>query len=637
MSESIKISTKAPEAKRENTDSQARKTQRYKSVNSHAGRILFLQRTIGNQAVQRLYKSGFIQTKLRIGQPNDKYEQEADRVADKVMRTSELEMQRQIEPEEEDEKMLQTTTLTDQITPLVQEQVEEEKEEEEVLQTKGRTGYTAEVAPNLESRIRALRGGGQPLSESNRSFMERRFGIDFSGVRLYTDSNAAQMSKELDAEAFTYGRDIYFGAGRYNPRTLLGKRLLAHELTHVVQQGSANRLSDFVKTGLESRGKTNAPGSNAALVQKGDSHSVPVIQLLGGLTQVPAGLLVAQAFTWGSDIYFKDGKHDSGSSIGKGFFAHELAHTVQQSETGVTPVQRKIQVGKKILTRHQIPKKYRRGFGGFGKELIEKMHKSSSIYAFDKIKDFQNEVLIRYFAKYGVEKANRECCSISDKNFYLDRTYWNKESDTPPLFKVKPESVKGNKGPADAVKAIFKRGAKTVLECDTMAVAIQYYALVMGLGEEEFNRRFPGGKGIVIRQRVMIFEEKGKPPETEVHPIGDEVSISSIDDILPGDWIYFRNIPDYRDHNPGGHWSGEWTVYLGNGKFKGFLMPKALTTKQMHKELLRYYNMGAVGKNKVYTVKEAIKKTKRIAKAKKEQIKFGRQKVAYRPANIYGK
>jgi hypothetical protein len=63
-----------------------------------------------------------------------------------------------------------------------------------------------------------------------------RFGIDFSGVRLHTDSDAAQMSRELNAEAFTYGRDIYFGAGRYSPGTSSGKRLLAHELTHLVQR-----------------------------------------------------------------------------------------------------------------------------------------------------------------------------------------------------------------------------------------------------------------------------------------------------------------------------------------------------------------------------------------------------------------
>jgi len=74
------------------------------------------------------------------------------------------------------------------------------------------------------------------VPESVRAFFEPRFGVDFSGVRVHTDSNAVQMNRELNAQAFTHGRDIYFGAGKYNLGTTSGKRLLAHELTHVVQQ-----------------------------------------------------------------------------------------------------------------------------------------------------------------------------------------------------------------------------------------------------------------------------------------------------------------------------------------------------------------------------------------------------------------
>lgn len=72
--------------------------------------------------------------------------------------------------------------------------------------------------------------------------MERRFGVDFSGARIHADSNAVQMSRELSAQAFTHGRDIYFGAGRYSPGTSSDKRLLAHELTHVVQQNNNDKV-----------------------------------------------------------------------------------------------------------------------------------------------------------------------------------------------------------------------------------------------------------------------------------------------------------------------------------------------------------------------------------------------------------
>jgi hypothetical protein len=197
----------------------------------------------GNLTFQRLFKSGAIQAKLKIGQPNDIYEQEADRAAEEVMRMPEPQIQRQAEEEEEkkkEEELIQTKPISEQITPLIQRQVEEEeeeKEEEEIFQTKEVLGQTPEVTPDLESRINAMRGRGEPLPESIRNFFEPRFGCDFSQVNVHSNSEAIQMSRELNAEAFTHGRNIYFGAGRYSPGTSSGKRLLAHELTHVVQQG----------------------------------------------------------------------------------------------------------------------------------------------------------------------------------------------------------------------------------------------------------------------------------------------------------------------------------------------------------------------------------------------------------------
>ncbi|MBW2690705.1 MAG: hypothetical protein JRC99_12335, partial [Deltaproteobacteria bacterium] len=97
--------------------------------------LLTLQQTHGNRYVQRVVSG--IQAKLKVGQPGDIYEQEADRVADAVMRMPEPHVQRQADLEEEEEEILQTKPLVDQITPLVQRQVEEE-EEEEMLQAKSR-------------------------------------------------------------------------------------------------------------------------------------------------------------------------------------------------------------------------------------------------------------------------------------------------------------------------------------------------------------------------------------------------------------------------------------------------------------------------------------------------------------------
>ncbi len=96
---------KLPETKRKNSPLRIQRKKSSQPIKTPADRILFFQRTIGNQAVQRLIKSGTLQAKLKIGQPGDKYEQEADRVADAVMQMPEPGVQRQVEPEEEEETL----------------------------------------------------------------------------------------------------------------------------------------------------------------------------------------------------------------------------------------------------------------------------------------------------------------------------------------------------------------------------------------------------------------------------------------------------------------------------------------------------------------------------------------------------
>jgi len=241
MGEKVGLNVKKPEVKRDISDSRMRRINHSQSVNPSVDRILFLQRTVGNQAVQRLMKSKALQAKLRIGQPGDVYEQEADRVADEVMRMPEPQVQRQVD-EEEEEELLQTKPLVDQITPVVQRQVEEE---EEMLQAKNREDATPEVSNDLESQINTIKGGGRPLAESERAYFEPRFGYDFSQVRVHTDVQAVESARVVNAKAFTTGKDVVFGAGQYSPETSSGKRLLAHELTHVVQQGgNANHTID---------------------------------------------------------------------------------------------------------------------------------------------------------------------------------------------------------------------------------------------------------------------------------------------------------------------------------------------------------------------------------------------------------
>lgn len=131
--------------------------------------------------------------------------------------------------------------MSDQITPLVQRQPEDE--EEELLQTKELDGHTPEVTPSVASKIASMQGGGKPLPAAERAFFEPRFERSFSQVRIHTGGQAAEAARSVRARAFTAGRDIVFGPGAYAPESASGRRLLAHELTHVVQQGASQQIT----------------------------------------------------------------------------------------------------------------------------------------------------------------------------------------------------------------------------------------------------------------------------------------------------------------------------------------------------------------------------------------------------------
>lgn len=234
-----------------------------------------LQREIGNKSVRSIMRQEMVQTKLEVGEPDSEYEKEADRVADEVMKMPDPTISRQavddLEEEEETEQ-IQTKPISAQIThiqrtPEIPEQ-EDEEEPIENVQTKSKTNNAPVLSPSLSAEITSLKGGGAPLSREEKAFFEPRFGTDFSDVRIQTGSKAAQTAESLNARAFTMGNTIAFSRDQYSPRTLDGKKLLAHELTHVVQQvGVANR-----KMNLDDPGGVDKPKVQASvrkIMQKG--------------------------------------------------------------------------------------------------------------------------------------------------------------------------------------------------------------------------------------------------------------------------------------------------------------------------------------------------------------------------------
>ena len=227
----------------------AGKVQKVPTGNSHlhrqsarssvpANSLLELQRSIGNQAIQRLTRSPFIQAKLQISAPEDESEQEADRVADNVMRMPEGEI---VAPKAKAPVPVAVREDDEEEKSLVQRTCDkcEEESEEMVQRESGTHAATPKVTNSVAADIHAMNGGGSPLPATTRAFFEPRFGADFSDVRVHTDSRAAETAGSIQASAFTVGQHIAFGEGRYEPHSHAGRELLAHELTHVVQQNGS--------------------------------------------------------------------------------------------------------------------------------------------------------------------------------------------------------------------------------------------------------------------------------------------------------------------------------------------------------------------------------------------------------------
>jgi len=191
-----------------------------------------------------------IQAKFTVNEPGDEYEHEADRIAAEVTQSRSggtaskpsngrdhttpkngLLIQRVLPPEP---APLQRQPEDKEEQP--EETRKEEDEEEERIQKKGLPGSSPKLTPKIFHRLKNLFGRGRPLPEVERKYFEPRFGHDFSKVRVHNDPESAEIAHDLHAQAFTHGHDIFFGVGQYRPDTSEGRFLIAHELTHVVQQ-----------------------------------------------------------------------------------------------------------------------------------------------------------------------------------------------------------------------------------------------------------------------------------------------------------------------------------------------------------------------------------------------------------------
>lgn len=181
-----------------------------------------------------------LQAKLKIAQPDDKYEQEADYIAERVTAMPNPSLAISANDSLPDTTFSSSNGIDHRVSAsCLQDRIARAKLSDE---------EPSEITTEIHNGILSLQGYGLPISRSERNFFEPRFATDFSTVRLHNDKNAASLAQSINARAFTHGRDIAFGQNEYTAGSVSGRKLLAHELTHVIQQNGINHVTGLKRS-----------------------------------------------------------------------------------------------------------------------------------------------------------------------------------------------------------------------------------------------------------------------------------------------------------------------------------------------------------------------------------------------------
>ncbi|KAF5436621.1 Peptidoglycan-binding (PGRP) domain of peptidoglycan hydrolases-containing protein [Candidatus Methanophagaceae archaeon] len=374
------------------------------------------------------------QAKLEIGQIGDIYEQEADRMADAVMRMP----------------------VPVSLCP-----------KEQLLHDRKLPNQGLEVASGLEARINHLRGSGLPLPEPVRAFFEPRFGYDFSQVRIHTDAQAAELARALNARAFTVGQDVVFGAGQYALGTTEGMRLLAHELTHVVQQtdagivdGHRHRLIQrTIGDGHDLRSPRFAGDpvleacyDNQRILRNRKKEGKPLLK--GPAVQKIQEALIDAGFPLPK--YGADSKFGDETEIAVKRFQRSCGLTGKQVDGKIGP----ITVGLFDKRLGGLPKEWSKRL----KEGLTKLHAANVAFAHD----------------------------ITGRTWKYDNRYWERLPDQA-YVSYKPKGIR----PYEAVEKLFQNLDRWEFDCMMFSEIAWLYAYQYTLTEAKFNAKF---HNLILRQ-----------------------------------------------------------------------------------------------------------------------------------------
>lgn len=488
----------------------------------------------------------------------------------------------QTKPEEEEEPV-QMQPEEEEEPVQMQAQEEEEpvqmqaapEEEEEPVQAKSQPGAKPARA-DLSSRLSQRRGNGKPLPKSVKSQMEHSFGVDFSGVNIHTDTEAVQLNRDLSAQAFTHGQDVYFNSGKFNPEHTEGKRLLAHELTHVVQQGGAG-IQPVIqrKLGDGHDLKSARFSGNERLENTYDNEAV-----VKKWTQGTHVLLIQEALLeLGYELpdYGPDEKF--GSETKKAVIEF-------QKDNGLNPDG---VVGFKTLNAlddkfQQAKPEEKPEISTTAKDLGH--HVAAGIIKANE--DVKTETSGIHYA-HNFKKNHPDIWKESYRDGYANPKYWER-------LGFMDWRLKKGVSASEAIKDWLQ--GLTIAECLSTINAVQTDTLRAALGDRKFDELFGSiGKSLPEEKRLRVGVNISSVDEflvkTESSKKNEAGGINKRP-VKEGEWYYFYNHPQYLLKHPKGAFQGENSIYLGldtsgNQRWSGLGLHN-VTEVEMYESMKSDYN-----------------------------------------------
>ena len=404
------------------------------------------------------------------------------------------------------------------------------------VQCRGRGGTGSDVHA---AAALGVSGSAKTLPHFDR--IQQSFGRhDVGNIKAHLDDQATAGARAMSAQAFAMGDHVAFASAP-------DLHTAAHEAAHVVQQRAGVQL----KGGVGEAGDAYERHADAVadLVVQGQSSEVLLDQMAGGGGAPMAG----------------------GGGVARG-------------------VQRKIVIDGKPHDPSGDIESHWRKYGDHVVEMVTKMHNDGKdpTFTYASHDQFCKDLDLRDYARHYMGEANKDGgtlryrdSSINEEKGRLDGNYWVKVGNY--KFKLKSGAV-----PSQAIRSIFE-SKNNVLECNSTMVAVHYRSMLETLGEVAFNLRFKDGKGLIISPHHVKVDDKAHP----FHEQGmmETVNVTGEGDLLPGDWVYFKNIDDYLTKHPNGFWTGEHTMYLGTGTYQGFGTAVS-TADGIRQKLLDNYNNG---------------------------------------------